>query len=297
MKKKVLVVLLSAVSFCLYGQSSLKVITYNVLEGLGNEASYGKGRKEKCIAWIKSRQPDVIALQEWYGSEEMLREAARQWGHDHVVKSGGIAFTAKAPITHQKIYKNEKFWNTVVQARVGGIDFFVIHLSPADWKIRLTEAHLIKSIVDSVKQHTDQYMVLGDFNAHSPFDDEEHQRHPALLAKYTKGDRSNETKGKDHRNLIDYQYDYSVMGSFLSVPLIDVTQRLVPAHERHTFPTPILIDVWRTAGNIGRTPERIDYIMTSPELSQKCRQVIVHNDEPNDYISDHYPVEAVFGEL
>ncbi|MEQ9287907.1 MAG: endonuclease/exonuclease/phosphatase family protein [Cyclobacteriaceae bacterium] len=278
----------------LYAQGEIKIITYNILEGLGNTASYGEGRRDRCIEWLKGQKADVVALQEWYGSEAMLAKDAKKWGHDHYVKSGPIALTSNNPIVLKKIYSNKGFWNTVLQAEVHGIDFFAIHLSPADWKFRLGEANLIKDIIDSVKQHTNRYMLLGDFNAHSPFDAKVHDQNPELLAKYAKGDRRNESEGKAYRNLMDYHYDYSVMSRFLSFPLVDVTQRMVPLHNRHTFPTPILIDVWRTAGNIGRTPERIDYILTSMELSPYCKGITVHNGEPNDYISDHYPVEAIF---
>jgi len=55
-----------------------------------------------------------------------------------------------------------------------------------------------------------------------------------------------------------------------------------------------LIGVWRTAGNIGRTPERIDYILTSSKMNLQCRGVKIYNGEENDFISDHYPVEAIY---
>ncbi len=296
MSMRLLVFLVLSIVFQLnlYAQSEIKVITYNILEGLGNNASYGEGRRDLCVQWLKDQKADVIALQEWYGSEAMLAEDAKKWGHDYYVKSGPIAMTSNKPIVLKKNYRNKSFRNTVLQAEVYGLDFFAVHLHPGDWKFRLGEANLIKDIIDSVKQHTHKYMLLGDFNAHSPFDAEIHDQNPELLAKYAKGDRRNEAKGSAHRSLVDYHIDYSVISRFLSFPLIDVTQRLVPQHNRHTFPTPILIGVWRTAGNIGRTPERIDYVLTSVELSPYCKSIKIHNGEANDYISDHYPVEAIF---
>jgi hypothetical protein len=29
-------------------------------------------------------------------------------------------------------------------------------------------------------------------------------------------------------------------------------------------------------------------------MSLNCKEVIIHNSEETDYISDHYPIEAVF---
>jgi hypothetical protein len=64
----------------------------------------------------------------------------------------------------------------------------------------------------------------------------------------------------------DGSIDYSVISSFLPFPLIDITESFVPIYQRNTFPSSILTGVWRTAGNIGRIPERIDDILTSPNM-------------------------------
>lgn len=275
-------------------QNTIKVITYNVLEGLGNEKDYGKDRHKHGVKWITEQNADVIALQELYSSEEKLSNDAKKWGHEYYAKSGPIGLTSRAPIKVKKIYSNESLRNSVLQCETYGINFFVIHLSPADWKYRLKETKIINGIIDSVKQTTDKYVLLGDFNAHSPFDAELYKQNPELIKKYQKGDKNNIIKGNPNRNLLGDYLDYSVMSSFYAFPLVDVTERLVPWYQRFTFPTPILIDVWRTAGNIGRTPERIDYILTSLPMSLLCKSVKIHNGEENDYISDHYPLEAIF---
>tara|TARA_R110002050_G_scaffold54863_1_gene124074 strand:- start:421 stop:1341 length:921 start_codon:yes stop_codon:yes gene_type:complete len=296
MKTLILKILILTIgtSISSYGQKEIKVITYNVLEGLGNNAVYGDKRHENCVNWLKDQAADVIALQEMYGSESQLAEDAKEWGHDFYVKSGSVAITSNQPIEIQQIYSSEDLRNDVIHCRVYGIDFLGIHLSPSDWQFRLGEAAFVKSIIDTIKTKTDKYIVLGDFNSHSPLDAELYAQNPELVKKYLKGEIANESKGNPNRNLVGFNLDYSVMSRFLSFPLIDLTQRFVPFYGRHTFPTPILIDVWRTAGNIGRTPERIDYIMSSIALSEYCIGVKVHNGEENDFISDHYPVEAIF---
>lgn len=55
-----------------------------------------------------------------------------------------------------------------------------------------------------------------------------------------------------------------------------------------------MIDVWRTAGNIGRTLERIEHILTSQKMNLQCRGVKIYNGEENDFILDHYPDESIF---
>ena len=153
----------------------------------------------------------------------------------------------------------------------------------------MREAEIIRVIVDSIRQRTNSYILLGDFNAHSPFDAELYKQNADLIKKYKKGTPNNTSP-----NLVGDYPDYSVMSSFYSFPLIDITERFVPWYVRKTFPSPILIGVWRTAGNIGRTPERIDYILTNQEMSLKCKEVKIHCNEETDHISDHYPLEAIF---
>jgi len=270
-------------------QKEIKVITYNVLEGLGNEASYGEGRHDRFVKWLQAQHADVIALQELYASEEKLSNDAKEWGHNYYAKAGPIGLTSREPIRIKKIYSNKNLRNRVLQCETYGINFFVIHLSPTDWKYRLHEAQIIKDIVDSIAQTTDKYILMGDFNSHSPFDGELYKQNPELIKKYKKGSPTNSSP-----NLVGDYLDYSVMSSFYSFPLIDITERFIPWYQRYTFPTPILIDVWRTAGNIGRTPERIDYILTSPQMGLYCKGIKIYNGEENDYISDHYPLEAIF---
>jgi exodeoxyribonuclease III len=297
MKRFGIFIVAVGICFNVFGQKEIKIITWNVLEGLGNEACYGEGRRERCIKWLKNRNTDVIALQEMYEDEEKLSRDAKSWGHNYYAISGTLALTSNRPVTlkHKYVNTDGGFWHGVLHCETHGLDFLVVHLCPADWKYRLWEAEMIKTIVDTLKNRTDKYIVLGDFNAHSPFDSEFHLQKPDLLKKYEKGDKESESRGSSYRNLTDNHLDYSVMSDFLSFPLVDVTQRFVPLHNRFTFPTPILIGVWRTAGNIGRTQERIDYILASPELSRFCKEVTIYNNADEvDYISDHYPVEAVF---
>ncbi len=63
--------------------SNLRIMTYNIWNGF----DWGKDsiRKESTIEWIKSQKPDVLALQELCNyTEEMLKEDALKWGHQHV---------------------------------------------------------------------------------------------------------------------------------------------------------------------------------------------------------------------
>ena len=43
-----------------------------------------------------------------------------------------------------------------------------------------------------------------------------------------------------------------------------------------------------------KTRERIDYILTSPMLSQSCINVTIYNKGEAETFSDHYPIMAEF---
>ena len=91
----------------------------------------------------------------------------------------------------------------------------------------MREAEIIRVIVDSIRQRTNSYILLGDFNAHSPFDAELYKQNPDLIKKYKKGTPNNTSP-----NVVGDYPDYRVMSSFYSFPLIDITERFVPWYVR-----------------------------------------------------------------
>ncbi len=94
--------------------------------------------------------------------------------------------------------------------------------------------------------------------------------------------------------LLNNQFDYGVVSTFLAVPLIDVCLPFVPLDQRTTCPAPINVPQWLTAEEMEKTKTRIDFILVSPELSTKCTGAEIFNEGEIGYLSDHYPVQAVF---
>ena len=58
----------------------------------------------------------------------------------------------------------------MLHAKTTGINFFVVHLSPSQYKFRVKEVEIITTKIKAIKKENQHYMVLGDFNSHSPFD-------------------------------------------------------------------------------------------------------------------------------
>ncbi|MBD0831981.1 endonuclease/exonuclease/phosphatase family protein [Aestuariibaculum sediminum] len=270
-------------------QSNLKIMTYNIWNGF----DWGKdqNRHDNFIKFIKDTNPDVLALQELCGyNEEKLKSDAAQWGHNYVkiLKTEGypVGLTSKRPIK-VKALSIEGYWHGMLHCETFGIDFFVVHLSPADCNFRLKEAN---QIVKSIEMNSiEKYVVLGDFNAHSPMDFQKLNKQTELLKRYSK------ENNKRYSNLRLGQFDFSVVSKFLAMPLIDICASFVDEKERFTFPTPILIGKYRTDMNdVIKSRERIDYILVSPRLSRFCINSTILNHGVPDQLSDHYPIVAEF---
>ncbi|SHO62199.1 endonuclease/exonuclease/phosphatase family protein [Algoriphagus zhangzhouensis] len=280
---------LSHFLFAQTNESSLKVMTYNIWNGF----DWGKDtlRQKNLINWVKEQNPDVLALEELCGyDEEKLRKDAAQWGHPYVqiLKERGYptALTSKEPI--QLIEKNvDNFWHGLLHVKTFGLDFFVVHLSPSDSDIRLREARQIKSRIKELQ--SDSFIVLGDFNSHSPLDAYWLEKKGDLRAKNQK------KEGDKYDNLRLGQFDYAPISEFFSIPAVDVSLNKIDLEKSFTFPSPVLIGLYdQTAETIIQYRVRIDYILTSPELAQKCVKVEIFNHGIPDTLSDHFPVMAEF---
>ena len=274
-----------------FEKESLKVISYNIWNGF----DWGKDddRKSDFIDWVIIQKPDVFALQELCGyTQEKLEMDAKKWGHSYaeIVKSSGypVGITSNQPIeVKEKIL--DSMHHGALHCETAGIDFFVIHFSPFSHKKRNEEAKIILDKLSQISKTQDKYIVLGDFNAVSPFDADLYKNKPTLITSM----RASEIENSHVRNLFHGELEFGVLGAFLGYPLLDVTQKYTSGwDERVSFPS----QVFEKEKGKGRSEnsKRIDYILTSPFLAQKCVRAKVSNKEDTFYLSDHYPVIAEF---
>lgn len=271
-------------------QTTLRVITYNIWNGF----DYGRDTTRELAfqEWVTFQKPDILALQELCGfTAETLAELAKKWGHPYslMLKEDGypVGITSRWPI---RLIRKERegMWHGMLQVETAGIDFFVVHLSPSDWSFRHQEARLIVEALEAVDH--ENYMVLGDFNAHSPMDYETLKQNQALRARYQWSD----ARQSQYQNLRNGEWDFSVVSTFLASGLIDVTLAFTEPGERYSFPTPALAHIWQTPSEVARNRQRIDYILTSFSLSRQCVYARVLNGPETARLSDHYPVVADF---
>ena len=278
---------------------TIKVLSYNILNGF----DWGKDleRKKNMTTWLKEIDADVIGFQELNDfTDEDLEIWAKELGHDYSVllKENGypIGIISKNPIQLETKMMGG-LWHGMLHVETYGIDFIVVHLSPHDWKFRRREAEIICDYTEkSIFNNPDKkLMILGDFNAHSPYDANFDTKNPIALKRSQISDslRMVNNGPQAYQTLRDGTIDYSVISRFLSLPLIDVVQKHTSDEERNSFPTHV-VGKELSRLDFEKYKRRIDYILVSPNLSNSLIGAKVLNQGAPDTLSDHYPVLASF---
>lgn len=297
MKSVILIIIVGWLLFSLnlkaQPKETVKVISYNIWNGF----DWGKdeARRNELVSWMKDQSPDIVGLQELCKyTDKKLIEDASGWGHEYSVllKNSGysVGLTSKYPIEIIEKIRDEMH-HGALHCKTGGIDIFVVHFSPSSYKKRREEAKVILQKLQKVADTNSKYLVMGDFNALSPFDADLY-KNEILLSRYRKSNADKPEKG----NLVDNEFDFAVLSNFLAFPLIDVCQKYTNGMaERGSFPARSLAAVNNESEDeLVSRMERIDYILVSPELGKNCISAEVYNGEANWYMSDHYPVGTVF---
>ena len=96
---------------------------------------------------MKAQNPDVVALQELCGyTESRLLEDAKKWGHKYAVilkeDCYPVGLTSSKPIQLREKSRNG-LWHGMLHCKTWGVEFFVVHLSPADLAFRIRESEII----------------------------------------------------------------------------------------------------------------------------------------------------------
>lgn len=263
----------------------LHIIEYNIWNGFEKDA----GRRARFVDWMKRQQPDIAGLTELVDFKATDLDAlAKEYGHPYsaIVKEEGypVGVTSRYPI--EVISKQlEGYWHGMLHVKTCGLNVIVTHLSPFEWKYRLGEAQKIVNYIE--ENHLDSCLVMGDFNAYSPFDAEEVEIHVRLKENMNRWDASQAT----YRNMRGRHFDYSVLSRFLSIGMADPCRMYVkPAAKRMTFPTAFLYNWQWDDERLPALRERLDYILISPDLVLACTSAEVYNGRETEGISDHYPV-------
>ncbi|TKC06064.1 endonuclease/exonuclease/phosphatase family protein [Pedobacter frigoris] len=272
-KTLILFTALFSVGWSAFAQDPLRVLSYNILEGMKTDVTPGK---QQFVQWVKDQDPDILALQEANKfTSETLAALAKSYGHDYsmIVKATGypVALTSRFPITDvQKI--NENITHGFITATVNGYNIVVLHLNPHKYDVRRQE---ITTILAKIKANntTKKLIVMGDFNSYSPLDQASHAD-GQLVQRF----KDAKLKNAAHNNLVNGEgIDYEVQEKILDFGLIDILKHLAdeePANAKEIIP--------------GKY--RIDYIYVSKDLKKKLvRGKFIRDDFTKKY-SDHLPL-------
>jgi exodeoxyribonuclease-3 len=267
----------------------LRIISYNLLTGFQDRPE----RKAAALAWIAAKAPDVLALQEMNGyTPAKLAHEAQQWGHSFslLLKTEGYApaLSSRLPFEHVARVL-EGFQHGLLSACNGALEIFVLHLSVLGWEKRLQEAAQVIVRAKRAVQDGRQALILGDFNALSALDAQYYDSEPGVLESQRACDRKFGWSGTRNGEL-----DFGVMESFAAAGFVDiVAQKTSAVRKRLTYPTPLL-EAEPESGSHLRRGVRLDYVLASPQLAERCVRANVENDGVTSMLSDHYPVVAEF---
>ena len=264
----------------------LKIISYNVYNGMKLDESEGK---QKYIEWAKAQDADIIAWQEMnFFTREKLEKFAASYGHKYAVllKESPedaaffpVAITSKYPIINvNKVVDN--LWHGALYADIGNYHFVVTHMNPFWTAKRIDEINLI---IDSIKYSRDpkgKWIIAGDLNSFSPADKSDYDKSTLL-----EDIKEKQKKRPILENLVDGKLSYTVQQNLLNAGFIDA---LKIKHKEFiaTAPTKVFYDQ-------ASVPLRYDYIYVSPPLKNNVIDVQVIKDDFTDKYSDHYPVQMI----
>lgn len=279
MKKSLFLIILATISLSTKVQSqevdSIRIMSYNIWNGL----TEGEEKRGQFIEFMKDMDPEIVGYQELCGfTQEKLEELAKEIGHPYAIiqKTGGypVGISSKKPITLVE-KRTEGYGHGMLHVQSYGLDLIVTHLNPFYVAERQKQAINIINYVQS-KNITDNIILMGDMNAHSPSDAD-------YLERVAKTHPERNSGGLNEGN-----FDYSVIATFLAYPLVDICQRYVEPEHRETYPT--LVFATNDEKRMKRFPNRIDFLMISPNLLDSVYNATIHNHGKADYISDHYPI-------
>ena len=261
-----------------------KIISYNVLYGFNHGKAVVQGAE-----WVKQQAPDMIALQEMKGfDQKKFSELAKSWGHEfsyfYKRKPGlPLAFSSKYAITEISEL-DEGVKRGFLLLKSAGIYFIVVHMTSQKLSARQTESAYIAKTIKQLLKEKKQLVVLGDFNAMSGLDKDYLAAKNLLLEQMR-------TNPKKKANLNKNEFDSSVLQVFYDLGLRDVCYEKLQGSDtlQGSFPTMLLEKI--PSKEIQKEAlQRIDFILTSPELADSAVSADIPKGDVLETISDHYPL-------
>lgn len=265
-----LVILIGMTGFGVSAQDKMRIISYNILEGMKLDTTKGK---TAFANWVKKYDPDILALEECNKFTQLsLEDLAHTYNHPYavIVKEKGypVGITSKYPIVNiQKV--NENMTHGFIVCKIKDLNVIVLHLNPHIYKKRREEIKTILSTIAAAPEH-EKWIIMGDFNSYSPLDKDNYTDGKLLQALI-----SQKQKFPFHENLVDDKaLDFDVQQQILDFGFKDTAKTLAK-------------------GNEGKGA-RIDYIYVTKDLIKSVTTAQFIKDDFTAVMSDHKPVILEF---
>lgn len=252
--------------------SQFKIVSYNILLGMQRDETPGK---MYFTTWLKSRAPDVLAIQEANGfTVESLTKLAASYGHKHVLLSNesyGTAITSKHPI---HVYEVEKMGleSSFQIVRIADYNIVNVHFRKNLVK-RIGQADEVLAILSKMGD-TKNWLIMGDFNSTSPLDADGYAD-GKFLARMLEQEPGNLASGHGP-NLDNGQISYKLHQNFLDAGYLDAVRTM------HNEFIP-------SCGTL----MRYDFIYISPDLKSSIKDANRIKDDFTSKYSDHFPQEII----
>jgi exonuclease III len=240
-------------------------------------------RREQWLEWMKKQNPDIVSLQELneYTSDK-LKEDAKIWGHpfSEILKEDGFptGVTSRYPIDDlQRIRKG--FHHGLLRVKIQEIFFYIIHLHPSNWRVRVKEINFILDDIRNLPKNA-SIILVGDFNSFSRFDSS-YYAHGTLEPFFQHRDEV-----YNEKNLNNSKLDYSAIDLLLENGFVDLEYVMRGEGYRFSGSFPTLIE---KSGDHG-SRRRLDYVFASSDLIKYVHRAAIIADPSTLILSDHLPV-------
>lgn len=254
----------------------MKIGTWNV-NGL-------RARLTHVVDFLRAEEPDVLCLQETKVEDQLFpRAALEDEGYD-VTFTGQKGYNGVAILSRHAL--EDVFWGMpddpedaerrVIGATTAGVHVLDLYVPNGQdvgtdkYEFKLDWMRRLRAFLDARYSARDPLVVVGDFNV--ALDDRDVHDPEWWRGRILCSDRERQA-----------------MRSVMAFGLDDALRRFHPGGGIYTW--------WHYRAGAAFVDDglRIDYVLTTPPASARCRGVVVHKDlRKHKSPSDHVPVTATF---
>jgi exodeoxyribonuclease-3 len=257
----------------------MKLVTWNV--------NSVRARLPRVLEWLERQQPDVVLLQEIKCLDEQFpREAIEDLGYQ-VETHGQKTYNGVAILSKHRIEDVTRGFGEEVELGSGSraigaliqgvrvLDLYVVNgkeVGDPKFDMKMEWMRRLKEHLAAEYDPKEQVVITGDFNV--TFDDR---------------DVYDPDGWRDKIHCSDEER--AAMKNLMAFGLDDLFRTKHDEGGIYTW--------WNYKAGAAFKDEglRIDYILSSPTLTARCAEIIVHKEERTKKSpSDHVPVTAVFGD-